>query len=168
MTNHLRTYFREQRDKRGLGLGQLARLIGCRNVSKGSNRIARLEREEAVPADLLLKLAGALGIDLPTAEDLLEQDHQERLRGWEQWVSQPVPMRLVVRYLPAVYGRVALPEGSPPRSTPSSSPAPTPGSTGGGSAWRCPGGFPCGSGQMVGSRPGPRRPPTAPTSRRCG
>jgi transcriptional regulator with XRE-family HTH domain len=111
MTNHLGTYFRERRQQRGLSLGQLARLLGCRNVSKGSNRIARL-RQGAVKEGLLLHLAEALGIDLPTVEGLLEQDHQERLRGWEEWVSQPVPMRLIVRYLPAVYGRVALPEGA--------------------------------------------------------
>src|SRR5205823_8316223 len=53
----------------------------------------------------------ALGINLPTVEGLLERDRQDRLRGWEQWVSQPVPMRLIVRYAPAVYGTVALPGG---------------------------------------------------------
>jgi transcriptional regulator with XRE-family HTH domain len=111
VSNHLGDYFKEQRDKRGLSLGQLARLLGYRNVSKGSNRIARLEREGAASEDLLLHLAEALGIDLATVERLLERDRQERLREWEEWVNEPVPMRLIVRYLPAVYGRVALPEG---------------------------------------------------------
>jgi transcriptional regulator with XRE-family HTH domain len=111
MANHLGDHFKEQRDKRGLSLGQLARLLGYRNTSKGSNRIARLEREGAVTADLLLRLAGVLGIDLPTIEELTERDRQERLREWEGWVSQPVPIQLVVRYMPAVYGTVALPEG---------------------------------------------------------
>jgi transcriptional regulator with XRE-family HTH domain len=111
MADHLGTYFRERRQQRGLGLGQLARLVGYRNVSKGSNRIARLEREGAVTADLLLRLAEALDIDLSTVEDLLEEDRQERLREWEAWVSQPVPMRLIVRLTAAVYGTVALPEG---------------------------------------------------------
>jgi transcriptional regulator with XRE-family HTH domain len=111
MSNHLSDYFKEQRDKRGLSLGQLARLLGYRNVSKGATKISRFERQGYVTADLLLHLAEALGIDLPTAEDLLEQDRQDRLRAWEEWVSQPVPMRLSVRYMPAVYGTVALPEG---------------------------------------------------------
>jgi transcriptional regulator with XRE-family HTH domain len=111
MADHLGTYFHERRQQRGLGLGQLARLVGYRNVSKGSNRIARLEREGAVAEDLLLRLAKALGIDLPTVEGLMEKDRQERLRQWEQWVNEPVPMRLIVRYMPAVYGTLALPEG---------------------------------------------------------
>jgi transcriptional regulator with XRE-family HTH domain len=111
VTNHLGGYFKERRGKRGLGLGQLARLLGYRNVSKGSNRIARFERGGAVTEDLLLRLAEALGIDLATVEGLLEEDRQERLREWEAWVNEPVPMRLIVRYMPAVYGRVALPEG---------------------------------------------------------
>jgi transcriptional regulator with XRE-family HTH domain len=112
MANSLGDYFRERRQQRGLSLGQLARLLGYRNVSKGSNRIARLEREGAVTPDLLLRLAGVLGIDLGTIEDLTERDRQERLREWEEWVNEPVPMRLIVRYMPAVYGRVALPEGA--------------------------------------------------------
>jgi transcriptional regulator with XRE-family HTH domain len=111
VTNHLGDYFRERRQQRGLSRGQLARLLGYRNVSKGANKISRFERQGYVTEDLLLHLAEALGIDLPTVEDLLEKDRQERLRDWEEWVSQPVPMRLIVRYLPAVYGTVALPEG---------------------------------------------------------
>jgi transcriptional regulator with XRE-family HTH domain len=111
MSNHLGDYFRERRQQRGLGLGQLARLLGYRNVSKGANKISRFEREGYATADLLPRLAGALGIDLPTVEGLLERDGQERLREWEEWVSQPVPIQLVVRYMPAVYGRVTLPEG---------------------------------------------------------
>jgi hypothetical protein len=40
----------------------------------------------------------------------MEQDRQEQERAWEEWVNQPVPMRLVVRYIPAVYGIVELPQ----------------------------------------------------------
>jgi transcriptional regulator with XRE-family HTH domain len=110
MTNHLGGYFHEQREKRGLSLGQLARLLGYKNVSKGANKISRFEREGAVKEALLLHLAEALGIDPPTVEGLAK-DRREYLREWEQWVGQPVPMQLIVRYLPAVYGTEALPEG---------------------------------------------------------
>jgi transcriptional regulator with XRE-family HTH domain len=110
MSNHLGTYFRERRRQRGLSLGQLARLVGYRNVSKGCNRIARFERYGAVTQDLLLHLAEALGIDLPTVEGLMERDRRERLREWEAWANEPVPMRLIVRYMAAVYGTVALPD----------------------------------------------------------
>jgi transcriptional regulator with XRE-family HTH domain len=111
VANNLGTYFRERRQQRGLSLGQLARLVGYENVSKGCNRITRFERQGAVTEGLLLQLAEALGIDRPTVEDLLEEDRQERLRDWEEWVNGPVPMRLIVRFAAAVYGTASLPEG---------------------------------------------------------
>src|SRR5262249_7336650 len=84
--------------------------IGYHNVSKGSNKIIRFEREGVITEELLARLADALHIELPTVEQLIEQDRQERLREWEEWVNQPVPMCLVVKYMPAVYGTVPLPE----------------------------------------------------------
>ena len=110
MINHLGTYFREQRLHQGLSLGQLARIVGYRNVSKGSNKICRFERQGEITQELLVRLAAALGVDCGTVEQLIEQDHQESLREWEEWVSQPTPMSLIVKYMPAVYGRVELPD----------------------------------------------------------
>jgi transcriptional regulator with XRE-family HTH domain len=110
MANNLGNYFHEQRLQQGLSLGELARKVGYRNVSKGANRIARFEREGRVTEDLLATLAEALGIDLQTVEALIDQDRQEHLRAWEEWVSEPVPMCLIVRYLAAVYGTVPLPQ----------------------------------------------------------
>ena len=107
--NHLGNYFHEQRLRQNLSRGQLARLVGYRNISKGANRIARFEREGIVTDDLLVALADALGIDLPTVERLIEQDRQEHLQAWEAWVSQIVPIQLVVRYMAAVYGSVKKP-----------------------------------------------------------
>jgi transcriptional regulator with XRE-family HTH domain len=105
------SYFHARRIDRGLTLGQIARMVGYRNVSKGANRIARFERDGAISELLLARLAEALEIDLPTVEDLMEQDRQEYLRAWGAWVNEPVPMCLVVKYLPAVYGSKELPEG---------------------------------------------------------
>ncbi len=110
MANHLGNHFHEQRLGQGLTLGHLARLVGYRNISKGANKIVRFEREGEVTEILLTALTEALHIDQDTVRRLIEQDRQEWLREWEQWVSQPVPMQLIVRYLPAVYGRVPLPE----------------------------------------------------------
>jgi hypothetical protein len=111
MPSHLGTHFQAQRLDRGLTLGQLARMVGYRSVSKGANRIARLERDGVVNELLLGHLAEALGIDRATVESLIQQDRQEYLRAWEEWVNAPVPMRLIVKYLPAVYGTTELPEG---------------------------------------------------------
>src|SRR5262249_14648590 len=102
--------FREQRIRQGLSLGALARVVGYRNVSKGSNRICRFERNGEITEELLVHLADALGIDFSTVERLIEEDRLDRLREWEEWVSQPAPMSLVVKYMPAVYGTVQLPE----------------------------------------------------------
>jgi transcriptional regulator with XRE-family HTH domain len=110
MINRLGSYFRDQRIQQGLSLGQLARFVGYRNVSKGSNKIIRFEREGQITEELLVRLADALGIDFTTVEQLIEQERQERLREWEQWVSQPVPMQLIVKYMPAVYGTVPIPK----------------------------------------------------------
>lgn len=110
MSNHLGTYFRDQRIQQGLSLGTLARTVGYRNVSKGSNKIVRFEREGAVTEELLVRLAEALGIDFDTVQRLIDEDRQERQREWEEWVSQPVPMELIAKIIPAVYARVPLPE----------------------------------------------------------
>ena len=107
--NHLGNYFYEQRTGQGFSRGQLARIVGYRNISKGANRIARFEREGIVTDDLLAALADALGIDYPTVERLIEQDRQEHLQAWDAWVSQIVPIQLVVRYMAAVYGSVKTP-----------------------------------------------------------
>jgi len=109
MSNDLGSYFREQRGKLGLSLGQLARMVGYRNVSKGANKIVRFEREGTVTEELLARLAEALQIDFATVERLIDQDRQEYLREWEAWVSQPVPMALIAKLIPAVYARVPLP-----------------------------------------------------------
>lgn len=109
MSNTLGTFCRDRREELGLTLGELARMLGYRNVNKGVRRILQLEREGTVKEDLLVKLAEALGIDLPTIERLMDQDYSEYLRGWEQWVNEPQPMFLVVKLMPAVYAKKDLP-----------------------------------------------------------
>src|ERR1051325_3059111 len=107
--NHLGSYFHDQRIHQHLSLGQVARLMGSQNVSKAANKICRFEREGNITDDFLATLADALGIDYPTVERLIEQDRQEHLRAWEAWVSEPVPMQLIAKLIPAVYARVPLP-----------------------------------------------------------
>jgi hypothetical protein len=58
---------------------------------------------------LLVSVAEALDLDWAIVERLIEDDNNERLRAWEQWASEPVPMCLIVRLMAAVYVRRALP-----------------------------------------------------------
>jgi hypothetical protein len=48
-------------------------------------------------------------LDWTTLERLAGQDRQDRLREWERWASEPVPMYLVIRLMAAVYARRTLP-----------------------------------------------------------
>ena len=59
--------------------------------------------------DPLVNVAEALALDWTTVERLAEEDRQELLREWERWVSEPVPMYLVVRLMAAIYVRIGLP-----------------------------------------------------------
>jgi transcriptional regulator with XRE-family HTH domain len=106
---NLSSHFKAQRLARSLNLGDLARLVGYRNIGKGMNRILRFEREDIVKEDLLLKIAGALGIDWATVEQLADQDRQEHIQAWNKWADEPVPMELVIRLMPAIYSPRPLP-----------------------------------------------------------
>jgi hypothetical protein len=110
MTN-LGSFIKAERLKHGLTLGQVARLVGYRNINKGARRIACLEQTGVARAALLANVAEALKLDWPTVERLAEEDRQERLRAWERWVSEPVPMYMVVRLMAAVYTKHTLPCG---------------------------------------------------------
>jgi hypothetical protein len=105
----LGVFIRAERLRDGLTLGQLARLVGYRNLSKGARRLACLEHTGTATPDLLVNVAEALALDWTTVERLAEEDRQERLREWERWVSEPVPMYLVVRLMAAIYVRKGLP-----------------------------------------------------------
>ena len=111
MTSELGTFFRQQRLQQGLTLGQLARLVGYKNIGKGANKITRFEATGVVKEDLLIALAEVLGIDLAQIEELMEQDRLERLRRWEEWINQPVQMQMIVRLTHTVYLSKPLPPG---------------------------------------------------------
>lgn len=109
MQTRVGEFIRAERCKRGLSLGAMARLVGYRNVSKGSRRISFLEGTGLAKSDLLVNVAEALNLDWTEVERLVEQDHLERLHAWEAWANEPVPMCLVIRLMAAVYTRKVLP-----------------------------------------------------------
>ena len=75
MTN-LGSFIRAERVGRGLTLGQLARLVGYRNLNKGARRLACLEHTGTATPVLLVNVAEALALDWTTVERLAEEDRQ--------------------------------------------------------------------------------------------
>ena len=106
MNKHLRNYVRQQRERKGIRLGPLAEMIGLKNRNKGARIVLQFEREGVVSDDLLKKLIHALEID----EDEIVKAMQKDTAEWEAWVSEPVPMQMIVRLVAAVYCPHPLPE----------------------------------------------------------
>lgn len=110
MKSHLAKYFAMIRRHQGIGLGQLARYCGYRNVSKGSRRIDQFEKLGQIHEDLLVKLAVALGIDDQTVAYLIEEDRREYLDKWEQWVNTPIKPSIILGHVGGFCWSEPLPE----------------------------------------------------------
>jgi hypothetical protein len=104
--SHLSSLFRRRRVQRRLTTGQLARLLGYGNVSKGSNRITSFEATGKVAPDLLARLAEVLEI----GPDEIRQAAYEDYEDWLAWTSEPVRPHIVMRLMACVYQRVQLPD----------------------------------------------------------
>lgn len=105
MNKHLRNYVRQQRERKGIRLGPLAEMIGLKNRNTGARTILRFEREGVVSDDLLAKLIHALELGEDEIVKAMEKDTADR----EAWVSEPVPMLMIVRLVAAVYCPHPLP-----------------------------------------------------------
>lgn len=104
--SHLGEFFRRRRAEKGLGLGDLARLLGYRNVTKGANRIRAFESGGKVHPDLLARLADVLGVGPDEIRRLVAEDHAD----WLAWADEPIRPYVVVRLMACVYQRVQLPD----------------------------------------------------------
>jgi transcriptional regulator with XRE-family HTH domain len=100
VTNYLGEWFWGIRRERGWSLAEVARRLGYANVSKGCNKVLRLEREGVVDDDFLRRLAAVLGISDGVVRYLIRADRLAYQRAWEEWAGQPVPVRVVVRAVP--------------------------------------------------------------------
>lgn len=106
---HLGRSFRARRLELGLSLGEVARRLGYTNLTKGARRIQQLEDVGECTRDLLDRLLAILGVDVSVVQELVARDRATYVSEWEQWVNEPVPMKLVVRYIPGVFGERMLP-----------------------------------------------------------
>ena len=108
--NHLGRHFQARRLELGLSLGEVARRLGYANVSKGARRVLALEEVgQCCTQEFLVKLMGVLGVDRAVVQELLDRDRAEYVEAWEQWVSEPVPITVVRRLVPGMYGIERLP-----------------------------------------------------------
>ena len=106
--SHLSEYFRRRRAERMLGLGDLARLLGYQNVSKGANRIRAFEGGGKVHPALLGNLADVLRVGPDEIRRLVAEDHAD----WLAWADEPIRPHVVVRLMACVYQRVQLPDAA--------------------------------------------------------
>ncbi len=106
MKSKLSDFFWRTRLAKGLRFGQLARLCGCKNISKACRKIQAFEQGGCIQADLLLKLADALEIDRATVAALVEED----LADWYHWANEPVRPYIVLRLMAAIYCPVEIPD----------------------------------------------------------
>lgn len=107
--SHLGDYFRCQCKCRLLTRRQVAQMVGYRNINKGIRRLLIFEKTGIIRPELLAKVVDAIGMNREMVEVFAEDDRQDRLRVWEKWVNEAVPMRLVVRLMAAVYCQKTVP-----------------------------------------------------------
>ena len=105
----LERHFESERLRQGVTLNELARRCGYQNVTKGCNRIRRFEESGRIDEALLLKLAEQLSIEHSTIRELMRQDREEFVANWNAWADEPVPMKIVIRWIPAVYSGRSVP-----------------------------------------------------------
>jgi transcriptional regulator with XRE-family HTH domain len=109
MATKLGERLRERRQELGLRVSDLARLLGYRNLSKGSRRIQRLEQSGWDGSELLRRIVEVLRIDPEIALDLIQRDRDDYVAAWDRWADEPVPLTAVVKLIPAVYSSLEIP-----------------------------------------------------------
>lgn len=112
VTNYVGTFFKTRRMEKGWAVADLARKIGYKNLTKGANRIHRLEQGGTIPEQLLRKLINALEIDFLTLQKLKEEDRRAYVKEWEAWADEPAPIQVITRVMLAMYQDVELPPGA--------------------------------------------------------
>jgi len=105
MTTHLSRYFKKRRLEMKLRLGELAKTLGYRNISKGARRVDAFETTGNIKEQLFKKLTAVLEIDEKTVNGLLQQD----LSDWLKWANEPIRPYIVVRLMAAIYSQAELP-----------------------------------------------------------
>jgi hypothetical protein len=88
-----------------LSFGDVARLLGYVNVTKGSNKVIKFEQGGNIKPDLFHTLATVLEISDDDIRRSIEADKAE----WEEWADEPIEPHLVARIMCAVYSTRRIP-----------------------------------------------------------
>jgi len=104
MNKHLRNLIHQHRESKGIKVGKMSEMLGYRNISKGSNKILRFEREGLASNEHIQKLIDVLGVELLEVQRALQEDYQD----WQAWLDEPVEKELILKHKSAVYQRVEI------------------------------------------------------------
>jgi len=110
-TNRLGVFVRQTRVARGLSTGKLAALMGYRNLGKGARRVNSLEAGEEILPGVLSGAIKVLELDPAIVRNLIEQDRQDYIAGWNEWADEPIRPYVITKLMPGVYSRKTVPEG---------------------------------------------------------
>ena len=85
MNQHIRNLIHQYRESKGIKVGKMFELLGYRNISTGSNKILRFEREGLASNELIQKLIDVLGVEPLEVQRALQKDYQD----WQAWLDEP-------------------------------------------------------------------------------
>ena len=105
MNSQLGAYVSEARQRMGWSRQELARRIGYKNLNKGARRIERVENQGPYETALFWEIVGALKLDHEEIKKRVALDH----KAYEASLDEPVPMKMIVRLIPAAYFSHTLP-----------------------------------------------------------
>ena len=103
--NHFGTLIAETRKAKGWSETDVVHASGYRNVAKGLRRLRSLEsgRDVLPDAKRYALFAKALGLTDDQVLLALASDFEE--------MDEPLPPRVIIRWIPAIYGQMKLPDG---------------------------------------------------------
>lgn len=107
---HLANLLWKSRFEKGLTLGEIAQGLGY-SANKGTRKYLEWERGEEYPEEEKLhQLVRVMELEPKEVEKAVEQDRRE----YEEWLDEPIPMKLVVRAIPGFYASAEVPENLSP------------------------------------------------------
>ena len=97
MSTRLSEHFEAVRIAQGLRPGDVATLAGYADRGLWGSRLKAFEQQGEASDERIARWAEALAIDAATISALEGDLRKDARATWEAWVSQPVPVSLVIR-----------------------------------------------------------------------